>query len=59
MATLTKKEYIQILEKYPDDAQIIMSFMDFLGETNCTPHISYNQYTNKIFITCGEDIEEN
>lgn len=42
----------------PDNAKLIVSYIDFLGDNECVPIIEYNQYSNRIFITPGDVIEE-
>lgn len=60
MATLTKKNLLEnkAFMEAPDDAQIVFSYIDFLGDNECTPNVCYNQYSNKIYLSPGESIEE-
>ena len=45
MATLTKKEFLEneMFKNAPEDAQIVFSYIDFLGENECVPSIFYNE----------------
>ena len=60
MATLTKKEFLEnkAFMEAPDDAQIVFSYIDFLGENECVPSIFYNEYSNMVYLSPGDSIEE-
>ena len=60
MATLTKKEFLEneMFKNAPDDAQIVFSYIDFLGENECVPTIFYNEYSNTVYLSPGDSIEE-
>lgn len=55
---MTVEEYIKILERYPKDATVIMSYIDFYGECNCIPITSYNGYSNTLYVGSGESIDD-
>ena len=55
---MTKKELLEAIDGMPMDAEVVLSYADFWGDSNCVPNIEYNQYSNTIYITPGESIEE-
>ena len=55
---MTKKDLLEAIEDMPMDAEVILSCVDFWGDSNCVPNIEYNQYSNTIYITPGDDVEE-
>lgn len=53
---MTKKDLIKQFEEFPDDAELEMVYYDFYTEHNSVPIVSYNKYSNKIYISPGENI---
>ena len=60
MTTLTKKEFLENEEfkNAPDDAQIVFSYTDFWGDNDCVPIIFYNEYSNMVYLSPGDSIED-
>ena len=52
------RDYIKELEKYPLDANIEMFYYDMWGENNCLLDLSYNEFTNTVYVCPGDNIEE-
>ena len=57
LINMTKKDLLEAIEDMPMDAEVVLSCVDFWGDSNCVPNIEYNQYSNTIYITPGDDIE--
>ena len=57
---LTKKDLLEneMFKNASDDVQKVFSYIDFLGDNECTPNVYYNQYSNRIYLSPGESIEE-
>ena len=60
MATLTKKQFLEneMFKNAPDDAKIVFSYIDFWGDNHCMPTIFYNEYSNIVYLSPGDSIEE-
>lgn len=53
---MTVEEALKILQSYPADAKIELSYYDFYGEKRNEPCFTYNPITETAFISPGQDL---